>query len=318
MIIFLKTTLTVLVIATIVVLVFSFYLLYLNTHPPRCTLNLSTEQYRADYLEIWFANDEGLKLKGWLVKGNQDFDKLLPTIIFCHGLGSNKSDFIDLARHLVYHGYNAFLFDLRAHGESEGSSCSLGLYEQSDLKAALDCLIKRDDIDPERIGIFGFSLGGAIALMAAANDKRIAAVLSDSSFDNLKEQSAYTLSTFYHLPSFLFMPLASFIYRIYFKGSMDLVSPIKNVSKISPRALMFICGEKDTQIPPDSTKKLFAMAKEPKALWSIPGANHGETISIDQGHYRKRVLKFFDQYVKDRSPDQNKKIEGFKNLGIAN
>jgi fermentation-respiration switch protein FrsA (DUF1100 family) len=114
------------------------------------------------------------------------------------------------------------------------------------------------------------------------------------------------------------MPLASFIYRIYFKGSMDLVSPIKSVSKISPRALMFICGEKDTQIPPDSTKKLFAMAKEPKALWSIPGANHGETISIDQGHYRKRVLKFFDQYVKDRSPDKNKKIEGFKNLGIAN
>jgi len=212
-----------------------------------------------------------------------------------------------MARHMVYHGYNAFLFDFRAHGESEGSSCSLGLYEQSDLKAALDCLTKRDDIDPERIGIFGFSLGGAIALMAAANDKRIAAVLSDSSFDSLKEQSAYTLSTSYHLPSFLFMPLASFVYQIYFKESMDLVSPIKSVSKISPRALMLIYGEKDTQIPPDSTKNLFAMAKEPKELWAIPEANHGETISIDHERYREKVLKFFDQHVKDRSP--NKQVE---------
>ena len=304
MLIFLKTTLAVLVIVIIIVLVFSFYLLYMNTHPPRCTLNLSTEKYRADYLEIWFTNEQGLKLKGWLIKSNQALDKPLPTIIFCHGLGSNKSDFMDLARHLVYYGYNAFLFDLRAHGESEGSSCSLGLYEQNDLEAALDYLIKRDDIDPERIGIFGFSLGGAIALMAAANDKRIAAVLSDSSFNDLKEQSGYTLSSFYHLPSFLFMPLASLIYRIYFKGSMDLVSPINSVSKISPRALMLIYGEKDTQIPPDSNKKLFAMAKEPKALWSIPEANHGETLSMDHERYRERVLKFFDQYVKDRSPNK--------------
>ena len=301
MLIFLKTTLTVLVIVIVIVLVFSFYLLYMNTHPPRCMLNLSTEQDHSDYLDIWFANEQGLKLKGWLVKDNQDLDNPLPTIIFCHGLGSNKSDFMDLARHLVNHGYNAFLFDLRAHGESEGSSCSLGLYEQNDLKTALDCLLKRDDIDPERIGIFGFSLGGAIALMVAADDERIAAVLSDSSFDNLKKQSGYTLSTFYHLPYFLFMPLASLLYRIYFKGSMDLVSPINSVSKISPRALMLIYGEKDTQIPPDSNKKLFAMANEPKILWSIPEANHGETLSIDHERYRERVLNFFDQYVKDRS-----------------
>lgn len=301
MLIFLKTILTVLVIALILVLVFSFYLLYMNTHPPRCTLNLSNQAYRSDYLDIWFANDQGLKLKGWLVKGNPAIDKPLPTIIFCHGLGSNKSDFMDLARHLVDHGYNAFLFDLRAHGESEGNSCSLGLHEQNDLKAALDCLVKRDGIDSERIGVFGFSLGGAIALMAAANDKRIAAVLSDSSFDNLAEQTEYTLSTFYHLPSSVFMPLASLIYRIYFKGSMDLVSPINSVSKISPRALLLICGEKDTQIPPDCNKKLFAMAKKPKELWSIPEANHGETIRIDHERYRERVLKFFDAYVKDRS-----------------
>ncbi len=304
MLIILKTALTVLLIVIIIVSVISFYLLYLNTHPPRCTLNLSSEKYRPDYHEILFTTDQGLKLKGWLVKGNHDLGKPSPTIIFCHGLGSNKSDFLDLARYLVNHGYNAFLFDLRAHGESEGSRCSLGLYEQHDLTAALDCLTKRDDIDPETIGVFGFSLGGSIALMVAANDTRIAAVLADSPFASLREQSAYTLSTFYHLPSSLFMPLASFIYRIYFMGSMDLVSPIKSVNKISPRALMLICGEKDTQIPPDSIKKLFVMAKEPKELWSIPEVNHGETLSVDQEHYRERVLKFFDQYVKDRSPNK--------------
>jgi fermentation-respiration switch protein FrsA (DUF1100 family) len=58
------------------------------------------------------------------------------------------------------------------------------------------------------------------------------------------------------------------------------------------------------QIPPDSNKKLFAMANEPKALWSIPEANHGETINIDHERYRERVLKFFDQYVKGHSPNK--------------
>jgi len=217
-------------------------------------------------------------------------------------LGSNKSDFIDLADHLVHHGYHTFLFDLRAHGESEGSRCSLGLYEQHDLTAAINYLIKREDIDPNKIGVFGFSLGGAIALMVAAHDQRIAATVADSTFATLKEQSAHILSTFYHLPSFPFMPIASFLYRIYFRGRMNQVSPIKRVNKISPRAIMLIGGEKDTQIPPSSIKKLFESAGEPKELWLVPEAHHGETIIINQKQYRERVVTFFNQYLRARSP----------------
>lgn len=296
----LKIIVTLCLLFTILILVFSFTLLYLNTHPPRYALNLNPKQYHLDYHEIWFTNDQGLKLKGWFIKSNQESKKPLPTIIICHGLGSNKSDFIDLAQYLVHHGYHAFLFDLRAHGESEGSRCSLGLYEQRDLTGAIDYLITREDINPDKIGVFGFSLGGAIALMQAAHDQRITAVVADSTFASLKEQVAHTLSTFYHIPSCLIMPSASLLYRIYFRGSMNQVSPLKSVNKISPRAIMLIGGEQDTQIPPSSIKKLFEAAKEPKLLWLVPEAHHGETLSIDQKQYRERIVTFFDQYLKGR------------------
>lgn len=299
MLVLLKIILTICLLAIIVILVIAFALLYLNTHPPRYSLNLNPDQYHLNYHEVWFTNDQGLKLKGWFIKSNQGLGKPPPTIIFCHGLGANKSDFIDLAHHLVHHGYHAFLFDLRAHGESKGSRCSLGLHEQRDLSAAIEYLIIREDSDPDKIGVYGFSLGGAIALMQAAHDQRIAAIVADSTFASLKEQVAHTLSTFYHIPPSLFMPLASFLYRIYFMESMDQVSPIKSVNKISPRALMLIGGEKDTQIPPSSIKKLFGAAKEPKELWLVPDAQHGETISSNQKQYGERVVTFFDQHLKD-------------------
>ena len=75
----------------------------------------------------------------------------VPTIIIAHGLGASKSDYVNLSGFLSSNGFNVLLFDFRAHGESEGKSCSLGLKEQLDITAAIDYIISREDLKNKSI-----------------------------------------------------------------------------------------------------------------------------------------------------------------------
>ncbi|MBI2351863.1 MAG: alpha/beta fold hydrolase, partial [Deltaproteobacteria bacterium] len=138
-------------------------------------------------------------------------------IIICHGLGANKSDFTDLAAFLALRGYLVLTFDFRAHGESEGSRTSLGYHEQKDVKAALGYLTSRPEVDPKRIGIFGFSLGGSTAILPAAETGRFAAVVADSAFTTLRDQAREAITGFYHLPAFPFVHLSVLAYELYFQ-----------------------------------------------------------------------------------------------------
>jgi len=73
-----------------------------------------------------FFSSDGLILKGWIIQK----DKSLVTIIFCHGLGMNKSDLLSLAKSIYDAGFNLFLFDFRGHGDSSGSTTSFGYLEE--------------------------------------------------------------------------------------------------------------------------------------------------------------------------------------------
>jgi len=103
-------------------------------------------------------------------------------------VGANKSDFTKLAASLVRRGYVVLLFDFRAHGESSGSRTSLGYHEQKDVLAALSILKAREEIDLQRIGIYGFSMGGSTAILTAAQSGAFSAVVADSAFTSLKDQ----------------------------------------------------------------------------------------------------------------------------------
>jgi dipeptidyl aminopeptidase/acylaminoacyl peptidase len=97
-------------------------------------------------------------------------------------VGANKSDFTELAVALSRRGCFVLLFDFRAHGESGGSRSSLGHHEQRDIAAALDFLKSRPEVDPKRIGIYGFSMGASTAILAAARTHAFSAIVVDSAF----------------------------------------------------------------------------------------------------------------------------------------
>ena len=292
-----KTAMNILIGIVLLVVAFSFILVYANTHPPKYPLNIPPSEYRVAYEAVSFTSDDGVALKGWLVKPAHPGTKS-PAIIICHGLGANKSDFTELSASLSKRGYLVLQFDFRAHGESGGNRTSLGYHEQKDIIAALHFLKTRPGIDPKRIGIYGFSLGGSSAILAAAKTGAFSAVVADSAFTSLRDQAREAITGFYHLPAFPFLHLTVLGYEIYFQTQVDTIAPVKVIAAIAPTPMLIIAGEGDTLIPADNGRRLFASAGEPKELWIVPGADHGGTLAAAGSEYEMRVGEFFDKYLK--------------------
>jgi dipeptidyl aminopeptidase/acylaminoacyl peptidase len=291
-----KTAMHIILGIVLLVIALSFILVYANTHHPKYPLYIPPSEYSADYENVSFTSSDGIALKGWLVKPAHP-EPRSPAIIICHGVGANRSDFTELAVLLSKRGYFVLQFDFRAHGESGGSRTSLGYHEQKDIIAALHFLTSRTEIDAERVGIHGFSMGGSAAILAAASTGAFSAVVADSAFTSLRDQARDAITGFYHLPSFPFLHLTVLGYELYFQTRVNSISPVKAITTIAPKPVLIIAGEGDRLIPADNGRKLFAAAGEPKELMIVPGAEHGGTLAAAGDEYEKRVGGFFDRYL---------------------
>jgi dipeptidyl aminopeptidase/acylaminoacyl peptidase len=293
-----KTAMHILIGIIALVLVLSFILVYANTHPPKYPLHVPPSIYKAAYEEVSFASDDGIILKGWLVKP-VNAGVRSPAVIICHGIGANKSDFTGLAVSLSHRGYFVLQFDFRAHGESIGIRTSIGYHEQKDIHAALSFLKTRSKtIDPKRIGIFGFSMGGSTAILSAAKTGAFSAVVADSAFTSLRDQARETITGFYHLPVFPFLQLTVLGYELYFQTRVGAIAPIKVIAAMAPTPVLIIAGEGDALVPADNGRRLYTAAKEPKELWVINGADHGGTMAAAGDEYEMRVGEFFDKNLR--------------------
>src|SRR3972149_2092395 len=279
----------------LIVIFLDIFILYMNSHPSRYPLYVPPSKFNLRYEEVPFQSTDGVRLKGWFIKGSGE--GRLPTIIVCHGLGANRSDFTELSAGLSRDGYNVLIFDFRGHGESEKKASSFGYLEQKDLLGALKYLKTRDDVDIEKIGAYGFSMGGAVAILTAAKTHEIKAVISDSSYTSLKEQGKRLFAGSAH-PSFLCLKPLVWMYEVFFRIDADDISPVSRIGGISPRGIMVIGGGADEQMPSSDAMRLFAGAKAPKEIWLIPGAVHGGTVYMAGDEYRKRISKFLDRHLK--------------------
>lgn len=281
--------------AVLVVISLDAFIFYMNSHPPRYPVYIHPSKFGLEYEDVSFGATDGVRLKGWFINGNGKGE--LPTLIICHGLGAARSDFTEIAAGLSRGGYNVLLFDFRGHGESDKKASSFGYLEQNDLIGALRYVKSRGDVDYNKIGVYGFSMGGAVAILVASKTEEIKAIIADSSYTSLKEQGKRLFKDSF-LPSFLFLPPLVWMYELFFHVDAEEVSTVDAVGKISPRGLMIIGGGADEQMPSSDAMQLFAAAKEPKELWLIPGAVHGGTIYMSGDEYGKRILRFLDRYIK--------------------
>jgi len=265
-----------------------------NTLLPRMPLAATPAAWHLPFDAVRFPASDGVPLAGWTIAE----DPQRPWIILCHGLGANRADLLDIGAGLFRAGYNLLTFDFRAHGESDGRATSFGWLEQRDLEGALAFLGGRPEIPDRPYGVLGISMGGSVAIMVAARDERLGAVVADSPYANLDDSITHHLKLLYRLPRVPFGWFVNTTYRLRFGVWAGQMAPLAEIAKISPRPVLLIQGEQDPRMPLTEAQDLSAAAKEPKELWVARGTDHLTTFAEDPSSYLQRVIRFFDAYLK--------------------
>jgi pimeloyl-ACP methyl ester carboxylesterase len=258
-------------------------------HPPHTHPQASPQAYGLAAEAIAFQNHAGLTLRGWFIPA----PRAKGTIVFSHGYASDCTPDLIYAPLFFQAAFNTLFFDYRGHGASDGNTTSLVYFERDDLSCALDFLHGRG-ID--KVGLIGFSMGGAIALATAPSSPTVVGVISDCAFANLRTvvtQAAinrgYPVWTSVPL-GWLVVALACLRLRV----NLFAADPIHWVQHISPRPLLIMHGGQDPDAPVDQARRLFDAAREPKQLWIVPTAGHRKIEEIARDEYRQRLVEFFD------------------------
>jgi len=238
--------------------------------------------------EVTVESSTGAKLAGRFFPGRTE-----ATVILLHGYGGNQDEMLPVASTLHDGGYSVFSFDQRGCGRSTGE-VTFGASEQDDLRSVVDYLVTRADVNSERIGALGFSMGGATTLMAAADDQRVKAVVADSSWSEAKNWLRPSVKASFLHPRDRFSALSLKLAEL--RGGFDLddLRPVDVISKLSPRPVLLVHAGADQVVPPAEGERNFEAARKPKELVLVAGAAHGDTIEPGGATTRDRVTEFFD------------------------
>jgi fermentation-respiration switch protein FrsA (DUF1100 family) len=219
-------------------------------------------------------------------------------VILASGYGDTQEQMFSIAEFLHHAGFSVLTYNSRARATSGGKYVTLGALEQQDVVSLVNYATGRRDVDASRIGILGISMGGATAILAAAKDQRIRAVVDDSGFSDAPGVIAASFEHFIHLPPFPFAPITVAIAD--FRASIDVnrVRPMDVIGKISPRPVLIIHDSGDSIVPKDNSLRNFAAAGQPKELWLVADPGHGQAQTTAKPEYQARVTRFFEQALR--------------------
>ena len=243
---------------------FPLSLSYGFTHAARTTTE--SGDLGAPYRDVAFETTDGLRLKGWYVPSKNG----ATVIVFPGKKGTQKH-----ARMLTRHGYGVLVFDRRGEGESEGDPNALGWAFHRDLEGALRFLRGRADVDDERIGAIGLSVGGEALLEASAKTRGFAAIVSDGAgARSVREDVMHMRAS--KLPEIVSSAVMTGGVTI-FANQLPPPSLVDLVPKIAPTAVFFIHATKGAG-GEDNNPDYFDAAGPPKRIWKIETSHtHGLT-----------------------------------------
>lgn len=246
------------------------------------------------YEEVSFPTHNQATLRGWFVPATE---ATTTALVVVHGAWMDRRNFLNRLPMLHRAGYPVLLFDCREHGMSEGRGrgCSLGYREQQDVSAAVRYLKTQRGF--ERVGVLGTSQGAASAILAAAQDESIDAVIAENAFARVRSRHVSPFGA-NGMPGWLSWLIAvAMEWRL---GIFKPIYPIDVVAQIAPRPLFLIHGEADPLLSPDHSRQLYEKASEPKALWIVPDAGHDGVSHHVPQEYERRVRAFLHDYLPTR------------------
>jgi uncharacterized protein len=264
----LLAAIAVIIILTVLLMVYENKFIYFpDRYPTGQYLQAANIPSLAD---CWMTTEDGLKLHAWYLPA----DHPLATIVMAHGNAGNISNRIGMMSALRQYGFSVFQFDYRGYGRSEGTPSEEGIY--IDGQTAFDFAAKLPQVDPDKIVLWGTSLGGAVAVDVAT--KRQAAVLIlESTFT-----SAGDMADIYY-------PFARYL----LKTKMNSIGKISQIHT----PLLILHGRKDSTVPIRLGQELYAAANDPKEFYEITNAGHNDTSSAGGEAYFQHVRNFLLKYI---------------------
>ena len=264
------------------------FLVYRIVKPNRTSseINLQTFPGRPDAVEFDVPGPGGHR-QGWFFPGFRG----VPTIILCHGYQSSKGELLTLVSALQEHQYNVFVFDFVGHGANPGTT-SFGYREAAELKAAMDTIAQRNDVDPEHFGVWGYNLGAYVALREAESDKRIRAVILDSVYDKPEQMVKVEVGKT-GLGGFPFMARAAELSFDWLNYDHRQDAPLSaNLSALAAVPKLFLQPSDERELG-DSTRQMFTKSPEPKEIAMLPHGNYVSLGEDEKRMYENRVVSFF-------------------------
>ena len=248
----------------------------------------------------WEPEKMGLKYETVVIHGLRGADlsgALFPTggkpkgtIVHFHGNFGNLSNHFPQSMFLLDYGYDVLIFDYEGFGASEGRPTPRNTVE--DGMAAVQWAKDHCRASPARVGVFGQSVGAAVACVTAARDPSVDAVVLEAPFTSYRAITADVLKRCWFT-----WPLLPFFPVLFVRRGCD---PEDYIADIAPRPVFIIHGDKDRTVPVKMGKRLYALAKDPKFLWIVPGACHLGCRQKGGKEYEEKITRFFDAAFKGR------------------
>lgn len=265
--------------------------------PPRKVGHWTPGDLGFSFERVEVRTSDGVVLRGWLVKGASG-----KTVVALHGYTSSKWDesyMKQVLEMLARNGFNVAVFDMRAHGESTGEITTLGYRESEDVMKIIDFLEERGLAD--RLGLIGYSMGGAIALMVSSLDPRVKAVVADSPYMDIRSSGRRWVSRVKGIMGVLLR--VSYPLIIWFTSRRSGVNPSKLVMREYAgklkTPLLLIAGEKDDLVSLDEIKEFYEEVKkhnDKAELW-VTGSRHVAAILDHPKEYEEKVVGFFNRWL---------------------
>jgi len=259
----------------------------------RCTNIISPADLQLSFTDLTVHARDGVTLVGWFVPAESPAKG---TIVYLHGVGDNRISGLPIAKSLHDHGYNVCLYDSRRHGESGGRFCTYGYLEKLDIAEVINELERSYTPTLGRVGLFGVSMGAAVALQSAAIDPRIVAVVAEGCFTDLQtislDHQRRIIKLRWEFLGNLVMKRAERIAGF----DCSTVSPLKTLGRIRVPVL-FVHGTRDSVINPRYSEILYRSANEPKELYYIGNAYHNNTWIVGGKEYEEKLISFFDCWL---------------------
>ena len=213
--------------------------------------------------------------------------------ILCHGYGYAKYTSIKYMDMFLRLGYSVLMYDHRSHGQSGKALISMGYYEKYDLKKVVDWCYDRYGSDCSII-THGESMGASTVLLHLGIDPRIKCAVADCPYSDLTLLLRHQLKMYYHFPGFL-LPVESQLTYLRAGFRYNQVSPIKVVKGLQTPVL-FIHGKRDSYVPADMTKQMYAEKPKNKGLYLVAKAKHAASYCTNKEGYERRVEEFLNKY----------------------